>query len=296
MTKLQTGGPDGDLGSNEILISKDSTIGIVDGSGTLMDPNGIDREEMTRLANERLMVEHFDKSKLSSDGALVLVNDTDVKLPDGNVIDNGLTFRNTFHMSKYAKADLFVPCGGRPESINAGNVKDLFDENGNCIFKYIVEGANLLLPKMHEQHWNSKESFYSRMHLRTKAGVTSSSMEVLAALCMTDEEHSELMQVKDGKFPDFYNRYVEEVIEIIEENARLEFGCLWAEHERTGEQRAVLTDILSTKINDLNVDVQNSSLWNNMEIRKAVLSKAFPKPYKTNLALTLCLKDCQRIT
>jgi glutamate dehydrogenase len=27
MTKLQTGGPDGDLGSNEIKISKDKTIG-----------------------------------------------------------------------------------------------------------------------------------------------------------------------------------------------------------------------------------------------------------------------------
>jgi glutamate dehydrogenase len=28
MTKMQTGGPDGDLGSNEIKISKDKTIGI----------------------------------------------------------------------------------------------------------------------------------------------------------------------------------------------------------------------------------------------------------------------------
>lgn len=32
-TKVQTGGPDGDLGSNEIKISKDRTVGIVDGSG-----------------------------------------------------------------------------------------------------------------------------------------------------------------------------------------------------------------------------------------------------------------------
>merc|ERR1719181_1284178 len=38
ITKFQTGGPDGDLGSNEILISKDKTIGIVDGSGVLYDP------------------------------------------------------------------------------------------------------------------------------------------------------------------------------------------------------------------------------------------------------------------
>lgn len=35
-TKMQTGGPDGDLGSNEIKISKDKTIGIVDGSGVLV--------------------------------------------------------------------------------------------------------------------------------------------------------------------------------------------------------------------------------------------------------------------
>jgi glutamate dehydrogenase len=32
-TKVQIGGPDGDLGSNEILISKDKTIAIVDKSG-----------------------------------------------------------------------------------------------------------------------------------------------------------------------------------------------------------------------------------------------------------------------
>lgn len=35
---VQTGGPDGDLGSNEIKISKDKTIAIVDGSGVLYDP------------------------------------------------------------------------------------------------------------------------------------------------------------------------------------------------------------------------------------------------------------------
>merc|ERR1719183_1650216 len=47
ITKVQTGGPDGDLGSNEILISKDKTIGIVDGSGVVYDPVGLNREEIT---------------------------------------------------------------------------------------------------------------------------------------------------------------------------------------------------------------------------------------------------------
>ena len=43
VTKIQTGGPDGDLGSNEIKISKDKTIAIVDGAGVLYDPHGIER-------------------------------------------------------------------------------------------------------------------------------------------------------------------------------------------------------------------------------------------------------------
>jgi len=40
---VQTGGPDGDLGSNEILVSADKTIGIVDGGGVLYDPDGLSR-------------------------------------------------------------------------------------------------------------------------------------------------------------------------------------------------------------------------------------------------------------
>lgn len=35
VTKIITGGPDGDLGSNEILMGDEKIIGIVDGSGVL---------------------------------------------------------------------------------------------------------------------------------------------------------------------------------------------------------------------------------------------------------------------
>eukprot|EP00992_Anisonema_acinus_P012576 TRINITY_DN8201_c1_g2_i1.p1 TRINITY_DN8201_c1_g2~~TRINITY_DN8201_c1_g2_i1.p1 ORF type:complete len:225 (-),score=22.78 TRINITY_DN8201_c1_g2_i1:94-768(-) len=48
-TKFMTGGPDGDLGCNEIRISKDKIIGIVDGSGVLYDPAGLDREELLQF-------------------------------------------------------------------------------------------------------------------------------------------------------------------------------------------------------------------------------------------------------
>lgn len=99
VTKVQTGGPDGDLGSSafidwdddckvltsgvidEILLSSDKTVAIIDGSGVLADPHGLNREELVRLAHARVPVGNFDTSKLSKDGYLVRVEDQDIKLP-----------------------------------------------------------------------------------------------------------------------------------------------------------------------------------------------------------------------
>lgn len=66
---------------DEILLSSDKTVAIIDGSGVLADPAGINREELVRLAKLRVPVANFDKSKLSKDGYLVKVEEQDVKLP-----------------------------------------------------------------------------------------------------------------------------------------------------------------------------------------------------------------------
>ena len=112
MRKLQTGGPDGDLGSNEILLSNETYVAIVDGSGVLCDPNGLDRAELVRPAKQRLMISNFAVEKLSKDGFRVLVDETDVVLPGGEVVSSGTAFRNTFHL-RPGSYDIFVPCGGR---------------------------------------------------------------------------------------------------------------------------------------------------------------------------------------
>jgi len=101
VTKIQTGGPDGDLGSNEILLSQDKTKAIVDGSGVIYDPRGLNRQELTRLAKARQMVEHFDTSKLGPDGFRVLISDQNVKLPDGELVESGIVFRNEFHLHRF---------------------------------------------------------------------------------------------------------------------------------------------------------------------------------------------------
>ena len=85
-TKVQTGGPDENLGFNEIVISKDETIGIVDGSGAICDPKGLNRDGITRLATTCVAVSNFNRSKLGADGFKVLINDLDVTFPDRNLL------------------------------------------------------------------------------------------------------------------------------------------------------------------------------------------------------------------
>jgi glutamate dehydrogenase len=290
-TKLQTGGPDGDLGSNEIKISKDKTVGIVDGSGVLFDPQGIDRTELTRLAEARKMIIEFDVSKLSSEGFRVLVDETNVTLPNGQVVKDGLSFRNVFHLNSLAApAQVFVPCGGRPESVDINNVDQLLDEDNNPRFKYIVEGANLFFTQDARLHLEKSGAVIFKDASANKGGVTSSSLEVLAALAFNDEEFAEHMQVKDGKIPEFYNEYVKQVQQIIENNAALEFECLWKEAERTNLPKSILSDDLSLAIVKLNEDLQHTTLWDDIALRHVVLKQALPSLLIEKLGLETLLK------
>eukprot|EP01100_Stratorugosa_tubuloviscum_P012936 TRINITY_DN628_c1_g3_i1.p1 TRINITY_DN628_c1_g3~~TRINITY_DN628_c1_g3_i1.p1 ORF type:complete len:1261 (-),score=653.88 TRINITY_DN628_c1_g3_i1:144-3926(-) len=291
ITKVQTGGPDGDLGSNEILLSKDRTIAIIDGSGVVYDPEGLDRSELTSLAKRRKMVNEFDASKLSKQGFRVLVNERDITLPNGEIVDSGLTFRNEFHLNPILTADLFVPCGGRPEAINLTNVQRMFNKDGTPRFKYVVEGANLFLTQDARLVLERAGVIVFKDASTNKGGVTSSSFEVLAALAMSDAEHSLHMQVKENvPIPQFYKDYVQEIQRRIEDNAALEFECIWSEHERSAIPRAVITDKLSNKINQLTDAIQQSSLWSNTELRRKVLSEALPKLLLDQLGLETILK------
>jgi len=286
VTKFQTGGPDGDLGSNEILISKDKTKAIVDGSGVLYDPVGIDREELTRLAKKRVMIKEFDSAKLSPGGFKVLITDANVTLPDGTHVESGLAFRNEFHLHPLSSADMFVPCGGRPESVNLNNVNKLFDAKGVPRFKIIVEGANLFFTQDARMVLEQAGVTLYKDASTNKGGVTSSSLEVLAALAFPSAEFEKHMCVKDpANKPDFYQRYVAEIQDHVATDADLEFECIWREHERTKTPRYLLTDQVSDKINTLNDFIQQSSLWKHEGLRKVVLMQAIPKSLTEQLGL-----------
>lgn len=282
VTKFQTGGPDGDLGSNEIKISLDKTTGIVDGSGVLYDPEGINREELLRLAKARKPVSFFNQSLLGPQGFLVLVEDRDKKLPNGTVVESGMVFRNEFHLHPLSSSDLFVPCGGRPEAVNINNVHLLFKEDNTPKYKYIVEGANIFFTQDARITLEKAGVVIYKDASANKGGVTSSSLEVLAALSLSDAEFYQDMQVRGDAIPEFYRQYVEMVQDRIEDNARLEFYCIDKEFEANHTaskrvNRSILTDQVSDKINTLNDMIQTSSLWDKPELRQKVLLKALPQ-------------------
>lgn len=290
VTKVQTGGPDGDLGSNEILLSTDRTTAIIDGSGVLFDPHGLDRPELVRLAKARKMISEFDIAKLSKDGYRVLVEENDVKLPSGELVPDGVAFRNGAHL--IFKSDLFVPCGGRPESINISNVNKLFDAEGKCHFKYIVEGANLFITKQARIELERRGVVLFPDASANKGGVTSSSLEVLCGLSLTDDEYTRNMTFKDSKPPAFYLSYVADIQNIICANAAKEFEAIWAEHQKTGKPRSIISTELSQALNVLSEELEATDLFDQPRIRAAVMAQVFPKTLVEKVGLE---ELCNRI-
>ena len=288
--KMQTGGPDGDLGSNEILLSNEKYTAIVDGSGVLVDPNGLNRDELIRLAKKRVMISEFDVSKLSPKGYRVLVDETDVKLPSGEVVDNGMIFRNTFHIRGGQVYDAFVPCGGRPEAIDLSNVGKLIVD-GKSTIPYIVEGANLFITQDAKLRLEKAGTILFKDASANKGGVTSSSMEVLAALSFDDPDFLEHMCVKDGVTPEFYKAYVKATQETIKRNAALEFEAIWREHAATGKARSIISDELSIAITKLDEELQRSELWDNIPLRTALLEEALPNVLLEKVGLDTILRN-----
>ncbi|OAR00895.1 hypothetical protein LLEC1_00650 [Akanthomyces lecanii] len=276
--KMQTGGPDGDLGSNEILLGNEKWTAIVDGSGVLADPNGLDKDELVRLAKKRAMISEYDMSKASKDGYRVLCEDNNVTLPNGEVIANGTSFRNTYHLRDTGMTDAFVPCGGRPESIDLISVNRLI-KDGKSVIPYIVEGANLFITQDAKLRLEAAGCILYKDASANKGGVTSSSLEVLASLSFDDAGFIENMcaDAKTGATPQFYDDYVRSVQAKIQENATLEFEAIWREHEKTGEARSILSDKLSIAITELDEKLQKSDMWTNEEIRYGILKDALPK-------------------
>lgn len=316
LTKFQTGGPDGDLGSNEILCGKEKYTAIVDGAGVLYDPNGLNREELLRLAKERKMVDHFDTKKLSPQGFYIAADKNRdlageaVVLPDGTKVTKSVEFRNNFHLSNYINTDVFVPCGGRPRSIVLSNVHKLLRNHPTATgemmlrglvdakpsdlkYKIIVEGANLFISHDARLALEKCGVVLIKDATANKGGVTSSSLEVFTGLALNDEEHKRLMCGKaDGtELPAFYKQLVTEISAIIHNNAKREFELIWRIAQEHPEiPKAIITDRLSRKIVEIRGFIYESSMFEDKKFVRYVLDCYAPKTLKDAVSVDEMMK------
>ncbi|MBG0789166.1 MAG: NAD-glutamate dehydrogenase [Desulfovibrionaceae bacterium] len=231
-----TGGPAGDVASNVMRIlmreygENARIVAMSDGHGAAFDPEGMDHGELLRLMDNNLKAADFDKARLKGEGALVVSTDD----PDGTRI------RNAMHNA--VAADIFIPSGGRPDTINMSNWKDFLQRDGTPSARGIVEGANIFISAEARSELEKEGVLAVPGPSANKTGVICSSYEILAGLILSE---AEFLEIKDA--------YVAQLLDILRLRARSEARLLMREFRQAGGGRT-LTELsfeLSASINSL---------------------------------------------
>ena len=289
-TIKMTGGPDGDVAGNMLkFLNRDygenpRVTAIADGFGAAYDPKGLDWQELLRLVKEEQPISEFQKKSLSSDKrAFVIKADT---------VENTKK-RNTLFSD--VEADIFIPAGGRPYTLNDKNWSQFLNSKGNPTAKGVVEGANIFFTEKAREELQKKGLLMFKDSSANKCGVICSSFEILASLILSPEE---FLAIKPA--------YVEQVITKLRSWAGLEAKLLLKEFkERGGNTNLVdlskelsmvinrVTDLVASNLEQLSEDEFNSPIYQNIilgYVPDAILSKykeriltALPKSYQKAL-------------
>ena len=235
-----TGGPDGDLGANEIQCYQGNICLVVDGGSVLFDPEGLDKEALRSIAFQRHTSPRanstaFPPEKLHRNGFIVPIGASNISLPDGRIIADGALFHRSFLIDPANRALIeeaniraFIPCGGFKDTINHGNAGQfaaLFQE-----LRFIVEGANLFFDDAARRYLAQQTAILQiKDFSANKGGVFSSSVaEVLPAFLLQERYQAVLLEDKQSRWA-----LVRNILDMVAEYARLETELLlkWREQD-----------------------------------------------------------------
>lgn len=253
-----TGGPNGDVAGNSMRLVLDRCPKaeiqcIVDGTAGLYDPNGVDRKELARLVLKEDL-EQFNPEALHPKGFILFRN---LRRQEGvrelykkafrgpaGLKEEWITadefYKEMDDLLFHVPADLFLPCGGRPETIDGSNWHRLFERNAKGGVKVITEGANSFITPEARAEIQKKGVVLLRDASANKCGVISSSYEIIANLLMSEKE-----------FLVHKEAYVTDVLSILEKRAEEEAYLIFRRH-RESEGKKLYTEIsnaISAEIN-----------------------------------------------
>lgn len=107
-----------------------------------------------------------------------------------------------------------------------------------------------------------------------------------------------LMTIQGDEIPEFYQNYVKEICEKLEERARMEFEYIWNEHQQTQLSNCMISDRyiwannsrLSGDMNDLCDIIQSTNLFENEAIKVNVMKEIIPHSLQKLVGMTELLK------
>lgn len=233
-----TGGPDGDLGANEIQCYKGKICLIIDGGSILFDPEGLNKKELLKLAFSRNSVPRqnslsYPKECLSEQGFMISLADSNQSMPDGTVVEDGALFHRSFLTSnkvrKYlqqANIEAFIPCGGFKDTINQGNIHQFLDNFKEL--RFIAEGANVFFDDSARRHIATETDIKQiKDSTANKGGVFSSSIaEVLTAFLLGDNYEDKLLNDRQSRWG-----LTRDIMQLVARYARQETSMLLELHD-----------------------------------------------------------------
>jgi len=263
-----TGGPNGDVAGNMIRIldrdygSNVKIVGMSDHSASVEDETGIDMAELLRL--------HYDDEPLDCFSPTASKSTTIINLCD---TPEGTSMRNSMH--NRLKADVFVPGGGRPNTINLLNWKHFLTDDGSPSSKLIVEAANIFITPEARKRLGDAGSMIVKDSSANKAGVCCSSYEIVASMLLNRDE---FMEIKE--------ELVEDVLTKLREIARREAILLFREAKLNPDVQmpnvAVLISQAINRATDTFVKVlERDESVLSPEIRKRLIVESLPKKLVT---------------
>ncbi|MFA7404632.1 MAG: NAD-glutamate dehydrogenase domain-containing protein [Pelobacteraceae bacterium] len=255
-----TGGPNGDVAGNAMRIMlercpQSKITLIIDGTAALVDPEGADHGELRRIVLTHDL-DAFDPNRLHPGGFMLFRSGRRteglrelyrkvMRHADG-IVEKWISLdefsREYGELVYTVPADLFIPAGGRPETIDRSTWQQFLLADGTPSSRVIVEGANSFITPEARVQLQKHGVVIMRDASANKCGVISSSYEIIANLLLSERE-----------FLDHKERYVADVLEILanraEDEARLilcrkrEPGCTLLYTE--------ISDAISQEINAL---------------------------------------------
>jgi glutamate dehydrogenase len=252
-----TGGPNGDVAGNamRLMLERCPKVRIsliLDGTAALTDPAGADHAELSRILLKDDLAA-FDPSTLHPGGSMLFRSGSrqeglrelyrKVTMTPEGLKEEWISvdeFSRQFGSLVFSvPSDLFIPAGGRPETIDAGNWERFFLPDGTPSSRVIVEGANSFITPEARVQLQRRGVLIMRDASANKCGVISSSYEIIANLMFTREE-----------FLDNKERYVRDVQHILETVS--EWEALLILQRRRDNPALLCTDIsdaISSEIN-----------------------------------------------